>query len=90
MNKPFPCTACGLCCRRVHLSDKTAWLNRGDGVCRHLDGQTNLCRIYAQRPLVCRVEDYYHAHFAEQFDWEEFVKINVAICELFQRENEAA
>lgn len=89
MNKyqPFPCTACGLCCRRVHLSAETAFLNRGDGVCRHFDEQTNLCSIYAQRPLVCRVEDYYRAHFSTQFNWDEFVRMNVAVCEMFQQED---
>lgn len=89
MNTPFPCNACGLCCRKVAQSKQTAWLDRGDGVCRHFDEQTYLCSIYAQRPLICRVEDYYQAHLSKQFSWEEFVNINVAICEQFQQENQS-
>lgn len=30
---PFPRTACGQCCRRVYLSELTAYLYRGDGIC---------------------------------------------------------
>lgn len=79
-NSFFPCTACGKCCRRVSVSEQTAYLSRGDGVCRYLDEQSNLCTIYQTRPLVCRVEDYYRAHLAEQYTWTEFVRINLEIC----------
>lgn len=78
---PFPCTSCGKCCRRVYLSEQTAYLDRGDGICHHLDEPSNLCQIYENRPLVCRVEDYYKAHLAEQYTWEEFVQLNLEWCE---------
>lgn len=77
---PFPCTACGKCCRRVNLSELTIYLDRGDGVCRHFNEQTNLCSIYEERPLVCRVEDFYKAHLSEIYSWDEFVKMNIEIC----------
>ncbi len=78
--KPFPCTACGHCCRNVHLSEQTNYLNRGDGICRHLDTSTNLCLIYQDRPLVCRVEDFYKAYLTQVYTWEEFVDLNLQIC----------
>ena len=78
---PFPCNACGKCCRRVNASPETAFLDRGDGVCGHFDETTHLCAIYATRPLVCRVEDYYRARLSEVIAWEDFVRLNVAICE---------
>lgn len=81
---PFPCTACGHCCRNVHLSEKTAFLDRGDGVCRHLNTDTHLCSIYEDRPLVCRVEDYYKTHLTEQYTWDEFVRLNLQICHKLQ------
>lgn len=77
---PFPCTACGKCCRNVHLSEQTAYLSRGDGVCQYFDEQTNLCTIYESRPLVCRVEDYYKTYLSHIYTWDEFVKMNVEIC----------
>ncbi|WP_342322956.1 YkgJ family cysteine cluster protein [Kosakonia sp. BYX6] len=78
---PFPCTACGKCCRRVNASPETAFLDRGDGACRHFDDDSHLCRIYEQRPLVCRVEEYYRQNLAAIIPWDEFVRINLAICE---------
>ncbi len=77
----FPCTACGKCCKNVHLSPQTDYLNRGDGTCRHFDDNTKLCSIYQDRPLVCRVEEYYEKHLADLYKWNDFVKINLAICD---------
>lgn len=78
---PFPCNACGKCCRKVFLSDETAYLDRGDGVCRHFNEETNLCLIYHQRPLICRVEEYYRQNLSHIYQWEDFVRINIEICE---------
>lgn len=85
MHKPFPCNACGLCCLRVNSSVETAFLDRGDGVCRHLDEQQHLCTIYDKRPLVCRVEDYYLENLSSVVSWESFVELNVQICNELQR-----
>ncbi|MGI2024410.1 YkgJ family cysteine cluster protein [Shewanella glacialipiscicola] len=83
--KPFPCNACGLCCRRVNESVETDFLDRSDGVCRHFDEQTHLCTIYDERPLVCRVEDYYQANLSSSVSWTVFVDLNVDICNELQR-----
>lgn len=77
----FPCTQCGACCRHVDLSELTAYLNRGDGVCRHYDINTRLCLIYEQRPDVCRVDTYYKQHFQERINWDKFVELNLIACE---------
>ena len=53
----FPCTACGACCRSLGGSSLYAGLDRGDGVCQHLDEGSNLCRIYEARPSAYRVSD---------------------------------
>lgn len=50
MKIPFPCTACGLCCRYVK-----GYLDaRPDGSCVNL--VDNKCRIYETRPEICRVD----------------------------------
>lgn len=85
MSKPFPCNACGLCCRRVGQSSETAFLDRSDGVCRHFDEKTHLCTIYQDRPLVCRVEDYYQVNLSSVVSWAVFVDLNVEICNELQR-----
>lgn len=76
----FPCTQCGACCRHVNLSEMTTYLDRGDGVCRHHDLTTQLCRIYDDRPEICRVEVYYKKYLKEKYSWESFVKLNLISC----------
>lgn len=76
----FPCTVCGKCCRKVGHSLQTQFLDRGDSVCRYLDEQTNFCQIYQDRPLVCRVEEYYKKHLSNQIKWIDFIEINLKIC----------
>lgn len=82
----FPCNACGKCCRHINLSSETAFLDRGDGICRHFDEKSNQCTIYTQRPLVCRVEDYYHTYLSKRYSWNEFIRINVDICRQLQED----
>lgn len=84
---PFPCTACGLCCRHVHKSKQTAFLDRGDGICHFLDTNTNLCRIYETRPLICQVERYYQLYVKDNMDWDDFVKLNLDICHQLQNQH---
>lgn len=76
----FPCNGCGKCCRQVSNSEETAWLDRGDSVCKHFDEAANLCTIYENRPLVCRVEVYYDRYLTDRFSWDQFVQINLEIC----------
>lgn len=83
---PFPCDACGLCCRQVGNSEQTTHLDRGDGVCQHFDDETYLCKIYESRPLVCRVEDYYKRYLAQTYQWETFVEMNVEICQRLKKQ----
>lgn len=41
----FNCDKCGLCCRSLHLSDLYHDLDKGDGVCIHLD-EKQICVEY--------------------------------------------
>lgn len=77
---PFLCNSCGKCCQRVNLSEQTRYLDRGDGVCQYFNETSNLCSIYHSRPLVCRVEEYYKKHFSHLYKWEEFIQMNLEIC----------
>ena len=79
----FPCTRCGVCCRNLGKSPLLSQLDRGDGVCRHLDVDTNLCRIYETRPKICRVTDMYRA-FEDRLTWGEYVALNQQACRELQ------
>lgn len=65
----------------------TAYLDRGDGICQFLNTNTNLCQIYDDRPLVCRVERYYQLHFKDKIDWDDFVKLNLYVCHQLQNQH---
>ncbi|WP_252730682.1 YkgJ family cysteine cluster protein [Pseudomonas fluorescens] len=80
----FACSRCMECCRRVHLLADTAAMDRGDGVCRHLDENNPGCRIYDQRPDACRIDRQYELHYRQAMSWETFVQINEAGCKQLQ------
>lgn len=84
-NGGFSCSRCGLCCRCVRRSEATIWLDRGDGVCSNLDESSNLCRIYAMRPMVCRVDAMYPA-FESILTKEEYIAENMRVCETLKLE----
>lgn len=64
------------------MSLLTSELDRGDGVCVHLDLESNLCQIYEDRPDICRIDLQYQKYFADRYDWESFVAINLRVCVL--------
>ena len=74
----FPCSQCGACCRHLDLSPLYAALDRGDGICRYLTG--NLCSIYENRPLLCRIDEGYTAFFAGKMEKEAYYKRNLEMC----------
>lgn len=74
----FSCDKCGECCKHLHLSSLYADLDRGDGVCKYL--VNNLCSIYQNRPIKCRIDESYALYFRNTYSLEEFYEINKAIC----------
>lgn len=80
MSAAFPCNGCGACCRLVRLAPETAWLDRGDGVCRHFDTATARCLVYERRPQVCNVRTMYERDYQHRMAWPIFVDLNLAAC----------
>ena len=83
--RSFKCDACGACCRNLHLSVLYSSLDRGDGVCRHLDEATSLCRIYADRPSLCRVEEQFLPLFSGSMTFEQYIEATTQACEELKR-----
>ena len=75
----FKCDKCGSCCRNLNLSNLYSELDRGDGVCKFLDG--NLCLIYDERPLLCRIDESYDAFFSKEMSRDEYYRINKIMCD---------
>lgn len=82
--EPFPCIACGQCCRNVHLSPLTNYLSRGDGVCQYLDEDSNLCSIYEERPIFCNITNFFKIYLSDKILWTDFVEQNLVICRTLQ------
>lgn len=81
MSSSFPCSGCGACCKSILLSPKTAWLDRGDGVCKHFDDNGRVCTIYENRPDVCNVRKMYEKLYVNYYSWSDFVGVNKKACE---------
>lgn len=74
----FKCDKCGACCRHLNQSPIYSSLHNGDGVCRYLQG--NLCGIYEDRPLLCRVDESYKAFFENTLSYEQYIQLNYLYC----------
>ncbi len=74
----FKCDKCGECCRNLNLSEIYADLDSGNGVCKYLCG--NICSIYEERPLKCRVDECYYAFFSKEMTKEEYYQKNYEMC----------
>lgn len=81
----FKCDKCGLCCRNLKGVSLYADLDRGDGVCKYLEG--NLCGIYNERPLLCRVDECYDKFFKDKFTKEEYYELNYKVCNNLKQNN---
>lgn len=79
----YPCSQCGLCCRHVDRSHETAWLDRGDGTCRHFDTAAKHCTVYAQRPQICRIDELY-PRFSHTMSRAAYYQANAAVCNALQ------
>lgn len=79
----FKCEQCGICCKNLDKSELYKGLDRGDGTCRFLVG--DLCSIYSERPLLCRVTDSYYAFFDEKYSLEEYLQLNYEGCKKLQK-----
>ena len=79
----FKCDMCGACCRNIGGISLFEELDRGDGVCKYLVG--NRCSIYAQRPLLCRVDESYEAFWKEQISLEDYYRLNYASCDALKQ-----
>lgn len=75
----FKCDKCGECCRNLNKSPIYDELHDGDGICRYLI--ENLCSIYEERPLLCRVDECYEILFKDKLSYDEYVQLNYKYCE---------
>lgn len=51
-----------------------------DGSCSMLD-ENGLCKVYEDRPLICRVDDLYDKFYADKMSKEEFNQVTLQACD---------
>lgn len=74
----FKCACCGECCRSLDKSDLYSWLDKGNGVCKYLQG--NFCSVYEIRPVTCRVDGYFEQNLKNVMDKDEYYRLNYNAC----------
>ena len=91
----FQCRRCGNCCTRMkHLPEGRMWqklsaeLDSGDGTCIYLDRTTRLCKIYYDRPNLCRNSWIYDNLLKDVITREEFDEILNRACNLLRGSTE--
>ena len=85
-NKMFPCERCGCCCRKIGEIQLVKYLALQDGSCKYLDKESNLCKIYSDRPIFCRIDDFYDKFLSQVMTREYFYQQNKLNCKIFQTE----
>lgn len=70
----FKCDKCGLCCKSLKMMGELySDLDDGSGCCKFFNQENNLCSIYENRPLKCRVEEGYKVYFSH-IPYETYLK----------------
>lgn len=77
----FSCDKCGICCKNLHRNSLYANLHDGDGICKYLNIEENLCEIYENRPILCNLKKSYDLYFFSIYTEEEFYRLNLKACE---------
>ncbi len=82
----YYCKKCGKCCRNLKKNEMYRFLDNGEGVCRYLDQETNLCTIYESRPIICNIDEYYKKFFKGKISKYKYYELNYKACEMLERE----
>ncbi len=82
----FECSKCGLCCQKVRGNRFFDLETTPEGDCIHYDHKTHLCDIYENRPIYCRVDDFYDLHLKDRMTREEYHQKIHDICRELQFE----
>ena len=81
----FLCNQCGECCKHLKDLPYAADLDRGDGICKHLNEANNRCNIYKDRPLKCNVDQAYAVFYQDIYPREAYERMNYEMCRLLQQ-----
>ena len=64
------------------MVDELKSFDLGDGVCKYLDTETNLCKIYEERPEICNVEKSFDNYYKNIMSEDRYLELNYKGCQL--------
>lgn len=73
-----------MCCQNISHIPELKDFNLGNGICKYFDFQTKGCKIYEQRPLICKVDESFEKIYFKQFSQKEFYQLNAQVCNNMQ------
>ncbi len=73
-------------CKNITGIVELIGFDAGNGVCKFLDLETNRCKIYESRPLICRVDEA-HKKLYSHIPLKEFYAKNAEVCNALQEAN---
>jgi len=59
-------------------------MDRGDGVCVNFDITKKQCKVYEERPLICRIEESYEEQYVNFYSKVDFYVLNAKACNQLQ------
>ena len=81
----FPCTKCGQCCMNISKVEQLIDDHSGNGICIFYRENVG-CKIYQNRPDVCRIDEGYIKFFSSHMSIQEFYQKNAQVCNQLQEE----
>ena len=86
----YKCENCGACCRFWNPAHYDANIVDEHGNCIYLDLNTNKCTIYAERPMFCRVNEWYYAQpeINQNQSYEDYIFQQKIGCDILIRMKE--
>lgn len=78
----FLCSGCGACC--LTAGGRFGLPDRGDGVCANYDDKTTKCKIYDNRPDICKMDKFYlkTKKYIPFIGEKWFYKLNTKACHI--------
>ncbi|MBZ7982001.1 YkgJ family cysteine cluster protein [Campylobacter sp. RM12640] len=78
----FPCTSCGACCKSINGVKELESFSQ-NGICIYLTDD-NTCEIYKNRPMICRVDEYYKRFLYKHMSKAKYYNENIKVCNALQ------
>lgn len=82
----YKCENCCACCMFWNPARYDPNIVNDLGICKHLDLQNKKCLIYENRPIFCRVNEWYHIICKENYiEYDKFIRQVKMGCDILKK-----